>query len=123
MAYYDRSRPGTGFKGCIDGDPTQHPYKDVGYFGLSIDMMLNEANNPNCAFRESNYVQLVRKVKKGQELTVYYGDSRDMNKIREDQGYSISHDPDTVIKPDEVGTPAQRVQNFKFCGNYFEHGR
>ena len=114
IGYYDKSRPGTGFRGCIDGDPTQHPYKDVGYFGLSIAMMLNEASKPNCAFRESNYVQLVRKVKKGQELTVYYGDSRDMTKIRKDQGYSISHDPDTVIKPDEVGTPAQRVQNFKF---------
>ena len=27
IAFYDRSRPGTGFRGCIDGDPTQYPYK------------------------------------------------------------------------------------------------
>ena len=71
IGYYDRSRPGTGFRGCIDGDPTQYPYKDAGYFGLSIAMMLNEASKPTCVFRESNYVQLARKVKKGQELTVY----------------------------------------------------
>jgi hypothetical protein len=76
-------------------------------------MMFNESGRPNCAFRESNYVQLVRDVKKGQELSVYYGNSREMVKIRKQQGYTISHDPNTTTKPKEVGTPDQRVGNWR----------
>jgi len=52
-------------------------------------------------------------VKKGQELSVYYGNSREMVKIRKQQGYTISHDPNTITKPKEVGTPAQRVGNWR----------
>jgi hypothetical protein len=113
IAYFDRSRPGTGYRGCIDGDPAIDPHKGVGYFGLATVMMFNESGRPNCVFRESNYVQLVRDVKKGQELTVYYGNSRDMVKIRKQQGYTISHDPNTILKPKEVGTSAQRVENWR----------
>ena len=89
---YDRSRPEKHTPQCIDGHPTNDPYKGVANFGLSISMMLNEANNPNCTFRQSNYIQLVRNVKKGQELTAYYGDSREMRKIRKEQDYEITYE-------------------------------
>jgi len=111
---YDRSRPVELKKTYIDGHPSINPHLGVASFGLSISMMLNESGRLNCVFRQSNYVQLVRKVKQGQELTVFYGNSREMEKIRREQGYSISHDPNTITKPPEVGTPAQRVSNWKF---------
>ena len=38
----------------------------------------------------------------------------EMEKIRREQGYDISHDANTVVKPPEVGTPAQRVSNWKY---------
>jgi hypothetical protein len=110
---YDRSRPKDHQTTCIDGHPSNDPHKGVANYGLSISMMLNEANNPNCTFRQSNYVQLVRNVKKGQELTVFYGDGREMQKIRREQGYSISYEK-TADWPKESGTPAQRVANFQF---------
>lgn len=111
--HYDRSRPEDHKPMCIDGHPGNDPHKGVANYGLSIAMMLNEANNPNCIFRQSNYIQLVRDVKKGQELTVFYGDGREMKKIRKEQGYAISYTK-TKDWPKESGTPAQRVVNFKF---------
>ena len=75
-------------------------------------MMLNEANNPNCTFRKSNYVQLVRDVKNGRELTVYYGSGEEMENIRKEQGYEITYEK-TKDWPPETGTPAERVENWK----------
>ena len=107
---FDRARPENHKTECIDGHPSNDPYKGVANYGLSISMMLNEANNPNCTFRQSNYIQLVRNVKKGQELTVYYGSGREMRKIRKEQGYEITYEK-TKDWPLESGTPAQRVAN------------
>jgi len=111
---YDRSRPVNHRPEFIDGHPKIDPHKGVGSFGLSISMM-------NCVFRQSNYVQLTRDVKKGQELTIFYGNSREMLKIRKDRGYSISHDSDTMTMPKEAGTPAQRVKNWQHWMGLIQH--
>jgi len=118
---YDRSRPVNHKPQFIDGHPKINPHKGVASFGLSISMMLNESGRPNCVFRQSNYVQLARDVKKGQELTIFYGNSREMLKIRKERGYSISHDSDTMTMPKEAGTPAQRVNNWQNWMGLIQH--
>ncbi len=72
----------------VDGDPTQNPHKGVGNFGLSIAMMCNELTKGvhNCVFR-LDYLVTALPIKKGEELTAYYGDWYD--KHREDKGYSL----------------------------------
>jgi hypothetical protein len=65
--------------GLIDGDPRIHPDKinRVGNYGLSIALMVNEPpprNKANCAFG-ANTLQVRRRVAKGEELLVHYGDS------------------------------------------------
>lgn len=66
---------GTSTKGLIDGNPQRAPFKNVGMRGLAISMMVNEPEgrkNPNCIFKRDMLV-MIRPIKKGQELYVYYG--------------------------------------------------
>ena len=64
----------------LDGHPSLYPYKGVGSFGLAIAMMLNEPTKgkPSCIFK-FNSVVVQRRIKKGEELTVFYGDVYERN--------------------------------------------
>ena len=55
----------------VDGHPAVAPYQKVGNRGLSIAMMVNESNQPNCVFLDSGYLQLYQNVEPGSQLFVF----------------------------------------------------
>lgn len=63
-------------KVLIDGDPSLHPYRSIGSFGLAVAMMANEAASPevspNCYF-DGGYLCVCRRITKNEELLTYYG--------------------------------------------------
>lgn len=63
-------------KVLIDGDPSLHPYRSIGSFGLAVAMMVNEAASPevspNCYF-DGGYLCVCRRITKNEELLTYYG--------------------------------------------------
>lgn len=79
-----------GSRGIIDGHPDINPYKNVASFGLSIAMMANESLTKihNCRFR-FDYLITARKIKSGEELTVYYGP--DYETVRERNNYTLKN--------------------------------
>ena len=74
--------------GPVNGDPSISPYKNVGNYGLSIAMMLNEPSRkkPNCIFK-LDHVVVAQRVKAGEELTIFYGD--DYKPVRIMKGYAL----------------------------------
>jgi hypothetical protein len=70
----------------LDGHPSIAPYKGIGFKGLAISMMINEPSHkkPNCIFMD-DCVLCVKKIKKNDELSVYYGDEYP----REDYKYNL----------------------------------
>lgn len=79
-----------GIKGItIDGRPHINGHRGIGSFALGIAMMLNESDRPNCIFKY-NYAVVVRDVKAGEELTVYYGPAYEG--IRRRHNYTINAD-------------------------------
>ena len=102
----------------LDARPTNDPYRKTPNFGLSIAMVVNEAPWPhfNSAFRESNYLQIIRDVKKGEEITCDYGHKYEG--VRRSKGYTIRQMTQAELKeldaiqPPEAGTSAFRVGNW-----------
>ena len=102
----------------LDARPTNDPYRKTPNFGLSIAMVVNEAPWPqfNSAFRESNYLQIIRDVKRGEEITCDYGHSYE--RVRRSKGYTIRQMTQAELKeldaiqPPEAGTSAFRVGNW-----------
>jgi hypothetical protein len=102
----------------LDARPDNDPYRKTPNFGLSIAMVVNEASWPqfNSAFRESNYLQIIRDVKKGDEITCDYG--RKYERVRRSKGYTIRQmtqdelEELDAIQPQEAGTSAFRVGNW-----------
>ena len=78
-------------QGIIDGAPDT-PNGQVQCNGLAAAMMTNEPvgeQEPNCYFMHG-YLILTRDVRRGQQLTVYYGDSKDLDRHRKKAGYSVN---------------------------------
>lgn len=90
----------SGFKEptYIDGDPSINPHKGIGNFGMSIAMMPNERTMGihNCRFR-FDYLIVAEPIKKGDELTVYYG--KDYDTVRKQRGYSLENNK--TLKKDD----------------------
>ena len=76
----------------IDGHPRLNPRHNIGNFGLSVAMMLNEPTRkkPTCKFK-MDHVVIGRSLKKGEELTIWYGNSYEV--IRKAHGYSLKSNP------------------------------
>ena len=102
----------------LDARPTNDPYRKTPNFGLSIAMVVNEAPWPhfNSAFRESNYLQIIKDVKRGEEITCDY--DRKYERVRRSKGYTIRQMTQAeleeldLIQPQEAGTSAFRVGNW-----------
>jgi len=77
---------------AIDGNPRLNPRHNIGNFGLSVAMMLNEPSRkkPTCKFK-MDHVVTGKSIKKGEELTIWYGDSYE--NIRKAHGYSLKSNP------------------------------
>jgi hypothetical protein len=75
-------------RGPVDGHPSINPFHNVGNRGLSIAMMINEPTRtkPNCIFK-LDHVITARRIRKGEELTIYYG--AQYEPIRRRLGYSL----------------------------------
>ena len=101
----------------IDGDPKTNPYNGVGNFGLSIAMMPNERTKGihNCQFIH-NYLVVALPIKKGDELTVYYGKQYEAVRIK--KGYSLKENSDlqheyTLEKLGEKDYPKNRKEIYE----------
>jgi hypothetical protein len=70
----------------VNGHPSLYPHNEIGNFGLSIVMLINEPSqgSPNCVFR-GNSCLIQRPLQAGEELTIYYGDGEDY--VRLPQAY------------------------------------
>ena len=87
-------------------------------FGLSIAMVVNEApwSHFNGVFREINYLQIIKDVKRGEEITCDYG--RTYERVRRRKGYTIRQmtqdelEELDLMQPPEAGTSAFRVGNW-----------
>ena len=75
--------------GGIVGSPHILPFESIGCLGASIVMFANEptTSSPNCIFKH-NCLITTRRIRKGQELQVWYGSSYDP--IRHSRGYYYS---------------------------------
>ena len=99
--------------GAISGNPSIHPFKHVGCFGLAVAMMLNEdTEGPlNCKFK-LDHICVARPIKKGEELTVDYGNAYEP--IRKIKRYTMSnnkHRFDSTPQYDQLKYPSAKVRN------------
>ena len=100
-------------KGGVDGHPSFANYKGAGSFGLSVAMMINEQTRkkPNCIFK-CDHVIIAQPIKKGEELTVYYGKAYDV--IRKLKGYNLDKNryldaPHPAL--DDMKCPSSKIRN------------
>lgn len=70
----------------IDGNPKLNAYKNIGNYGLSIAMMVNESEKPNCVFL-SDALVVAEDIEPGVELTTYYGNAH--NSTRQKNRYTL----------------------------------
>ena len=98
----------------VDGHPSTDPYKGIGNKGLSIAMMANEPSKTSQATATftHDYLRILKRLVKGDEITVIYARSKAMREMRKRHGYTVTEDKDPVIQPSAYSDPGQEVRRY-----------
>jgi exonuclease III len=106
----------------VDGHPNTDTHEGVGNRGLSIAMMANEpsATSKATATFTQDYLRIIKKLTKGDEITVVYATSAGMRKMRHKQGYTVEEDSDPKPQTSAYPDPGQSVRRYYTARWYAE---